>query len=51
MVQVTVACSPAAACTVSGSDLDIDPTAQSVTVTWSAAARAGHRAWSVSRGL
>lgn len=50
-VQVTVACSPSRACTVSGSDLTIDPAAESVTVTWSAPARARYRAWSVSRGL
>ena len=50
-VQVTVACSPSRACIVSGSDLTIDPAAESVTVTWSAPARAGYRAWSVSRGL
>ena len=50
-VQVTVACSPSRACMVTGSDLTIDPAAESVTVTWSAPARAGYRAWSVSRGL
>jgi hypothetical protein len=50
-VQVTVACSPSSACIVSGSDLLIDPTAASVTVTWSAPARTGYRAWSVSRAL
>ena len=50
-VQVTVACSPSRACLVSGSDLVIDPIAESVTVTWSAPARSGYRAWSVSRGL
>jgi hypothetical protein len=50
-VQVLVACSPSRACVVSGSDLVIDPAAESVTVTWSAPARAGYRAWSVSRGL
>jgi hypothetical protein len=50
-VQVTVACSPSRACLVSGSDLVIDPSAESVTVTWSASARSGYRAWSVSRGM
>lgn len=50
-VQVTVACSPSRACVVSGSDLLVDPVASSVTVTWSAPARAGYRAWRVSRAL
>lgn len=51
VVHVTVACSPSRACIVSGSDLVIDPAASSVTVTWSAPARAGYRAWSVARAL
>lgn len=50
-VQITVACSPSRTCTVSGSDLLVDPAASMVTVTWSAPARAGYRAWRVSRAL
>lgn len=50
-VQVTVACSPSRACVVSGSDLLVDPAVASVTVTWSAPARAGYRAWRVSRAM
>lgn len=50
-VQVTVGCSPSRACIVSGSNLVIDPAASSVTVTWSAPAGAGYRAWSVARAL
>lgn len=49
-VSVTVGCSPSAGCAMTGSTLTIsDGTA--VTVTWSAPARSGHTAWSVSRGL
>ena len=50
-VQVTVGCSPSRTCVVSGGDLVIDAAAESVTVTWSAPARAGYRAWSVSRAM
>lgn len=50
-VQVTVACSPSRACVVSGGDLLVDPAVSSVTVTWSAPARAGYRAWRVSRAM
>jgi hypothetical protein len=47
---VTVGCSPSAGCVLTGSTLTIAE-GTSVTVTWVAPARAGHTAWSVSRGL
>lgn len=48
-VSVTVGCSPSAGCAMAGSTLTISE-GTSVTVTWSAPARSGHTAWSVSRG-
>lgn len=50
-VRVTVGCSPSSACEVTGDQLVIDPAATAVTVTWWAPARAGYRAWQVSRAL
>jgi hypothetical protein len=50
-VRVTVGCSPSSACQVTGDQLVIDPAATAVTVTWWAPARAGFRAWQVSRAL
>jgi hypothetical protein len=47
---VTVGCSPSAGCAMAGATLTISE-GTSVTVTWSAPARSGHTAWSVSRGL
>lgn len=49
-VSVTVGCSPSAGCAMTGSTLTISD-GTSVTVTWSAPARSGYTAWSVSRGL
>lgn len=49
-VSVTVGCSPSAGCALTGPTLTIAE-GTSVTVTWAAPARAGHTAWSVSRGL
>lgn len=50
-VSITVACSPRAACVITGDRLVIGADASSVTVTWAAPARAGYRAWRVSRAL
>lgn len=49
-VSVTVACSPGAGCSMSGTQLDIAP-GTAVTVTWSAPARQDHAAWRASRVL
>lgn len=49
--ELTVACSPSAACTVSGSTLVVSDAAQSVTVTWYAPATKSWTAWSTSRSL
>lgn len=50
-VSITVACSPRTACVITGDHLVIGADASSVTVTWSAPARAGFGAWRVSRAL
>lgn len=50
-VGVTIACSPSAACLLRGDQLDIDPSARSVQVTWTAAPRGSWSGWQVSRAL
>ena len=49
--RVLIACMPSTACALSGVVLRIEPAAQSVTVTWSAAATRTHRAWTASTHL
>lgn len=49
--RVVVACMPSTACTLRGVLLRIEPSAQSVTVTWSAPVTRTHRAWAASTRL
>lgn len=49
-VSVTVACSPGAGCSMTGSQLHV-AAGTSVTVTWSAPSRPGYTAWRTSRVL
>ena len=47
--DVTVMCTPSAACSAAGSFVTITPEASMVSVTWSAPARNNWRSWTVSR--
>jgi hypothetical protein len=47
--DVTVMCTPSAACSAAGSFVTITPEASMVSVTWSAPARNNWRSWAVSR--